>query len=312
MVDAAPLYEDCAEAPENGFAHWVTTADGVRIRVAYWRGGDKGTVFIFPGRTEYIEKYGPAAGEFLARGYSPVVIDWRGQGLADRLIDDPNLGHIDHFSSYQNDVQAALEFVHKLDLPKPYMMCAHSMGGCIGLRTLMGNHEFKAAAFSAPMWGVLIKPDVLRPVAWAISSAASVLGGGGRKAPGTDAETYVVANPYDDNLLTKDRDMFDMMKTQATQHPDLMIAAPTVQWVGQSLREMLELSKQPSPSIPSITHLGHDERIVDPKRIKDRMERWTNGKLVDVPAAEHEIMMEIPATRDAFYDDAMALFDTQL
>jgi len=53
--------------------------------VGHWTGQHvKGTVLLFPGRTEYIEKYGPAAADFLARGFATVVIDWRGQGLADR------------------------------------------------------------------------------------------------------------------------------------------------------------------------------------------------------------------------------------
>jgi len=53
----APFYQDMAEGPENGAAHWLTTADGVQIRMGHWRtGGEKGTILLFPGRTEYIEK----------------------------------------------------------------------------------------------------------------------------------------------------------------------------------------------------------------------------------------------------------------
>ena len=61
---------------------------GVRIRVGLWhRQGPAGTVLLFPGRTEYVEKYGRTARLLAARGLATLVIDWRGQGIADRLVE---------------------------------------------------------------------------------------------------------------------------------------------------------------------------------------------------------------------------------
>jgi len=97
-LSKAPLYEDVSEGPDDAAAYWMACADGVRIRVAVWGAdvGTRGTVLLFPGRTEYIEKYGRTAAEFAARGYATLVIDWRGQGLSDRLLEDTALGHV-HF-----------------------------------------------------------------------------------------------------------------------------------------------------------------------------------------------------------------------
>ena len=44
----------------------------------------KGTVCIFPGRTEFIEKYFEVVRDLRARGFAVAVLDWRGQGLSDR------------------------------------------------------------------------------------------------------------------------------------------------------------------------------------------------------------------------------------
>ena len=95
----APLFEAVAGAPAGGKAHWLETSDAKRIRVAHWVPEDSanGTVLMFPGRTEYIEKYGNAAGEFTKRHFAFLAIDWRGQGLADRLLDDPRIGQVAKF-----------------------------------------------------------------------------------------------------------------------------------------------------------------------------------------------------------------------
>ena len=91
----APFFRDIADGPGTGRAIWVHAEDGVRLRLGYWPlEGAKGTVLIMPGRTEYVEKYGRVARELAARGYAAVALDWRGQGLADRLGRVPSVGHV--------------------------------------------------------------------------------------------------------------------------------------------------------------------------------------------------------------------------
>ena len=70
---AAPFFADLADGPPGGRAVWLRTEDGVRIRVGLWRGGEKGTVVLLPGRTEYIEKYG-RAGLRVALGLEAVEV----------------------------------------------------------------------------------------------------------------------------------------------------------------------------------------------------------------------------------------------
>ena len=108
MLSPAPLLNDLARGPAGASGHWVQTPDGLRLRLGVWRQGAKGTVLIFPGRTEYIEKYGGAAAALAEAGYTSLAIDWRGQGLSDRLLPDRLIGHVDRFSDYQRDVQTLL------------------------------------------------------------------------------------------------------------------------------------------------------------------------------------------------------------
>ncbi len=309
LVDA-PLYSDVAKAPEGGKAYWLTCADGVKIRAAVW-GRDtasKGTVLLFPGRTEYIEKYGIAAAGFVARGFAAVVVDWRGQGLAERLLPDRALGHVNSFAEYQEDVTAILSLVDTLALPKPMLLFAHSMGGCIGLRALTRDLPVCAALFTGPMWGIALTAQK-RTLGWVASTVAHNLGFGSVIAPGTQTQTYVLGNPFEDNLLTTDQEMFDYMRDQVVKYPDLSLGGPTLTWLNQALNECRALRAHPTPNIPAICYLGTNERIVDAGAIHDRMSRWPNGTLEIVEGGEHEIIMEGPEMRESVFDAATALFD---
>lgn len=300
-MTAAPLYTDVADGPAGGQAFWLRAADGVRLRAAIWPGGDQGTVLLLPGRTEYIEKYGRAARDLAARGFTTVSIDWRGQGLADRPLADKMSGHVDDFSSYQKDLDALLKLADDHGLPRPYFVLAHSMGGCIALRGLMRGLPVHAAAFTAPMWGISMA-QWMRPLAIAVSTTAGWLGQAHRYAPGTTAKTYVLEAPFQDNVLTTDADMYAYMRSQAAAHPDLALGGPTMGWLNAALIECNALSLMASPDVPALCALGTSERVVDTTPIHARMQHWQNGRIDLYPNAEHEIIMETPAMRQRLFD----------
>ncbi|MEM8979590.1 MAG: alpha/beta hydrolase [Pseudomonadota bacterium] len=309
-MQTAPFYAEAADGPEGGLADWVQAADGVKLRIGHWalKDGDcKGTVLLFPGRTEYIEKYGRAARDFAARGFAMAAIDWRGQGLADRLLPDRSLGHVGAFLDYQHDVAAMLDYARAQNLPEPYYLVAHSMGGAIGLRALMDGLDVKAAAFSGPMWGIAMS-RMMRPVAHAIAAVARPLGLADARAPMTDAEAYVLTADLDDNTLTRDADMISYMRTHLEICPDLSLSGPTIHWVNQALGELRDLAAQKAPELPCFCAMGTNERIVDTTAIKLRMANWPDGALKTYTGGEHEIMMEVPATRADFFDRCAALF----
>jgi len=52
----------------------------------------KGTVCVFGGRGEFIEKYFETIGELRRRGFAVATMDWRGQGRSSRQLPDARKG----------------------------------------------------------------------------------------------------------------------------------------------------------------------------------------------------------------------------
>lgn len=306
----APFHADLAEGPAQARAWWMTTSDGLRVRIAHYGSqGAQGTVLLFPGRTEYVEKYGRVARILSEAGYHTLTIDWRGQGLADRMLGERRTGHVGVFEDYQRDIAAMLHLADDLGLPQRKHMIGHSMGGCIGLRAVLDGLDVASCVFTGPMWGIRIS-DPVRPAAWAISRVSKTVGLGHLIAPGRGVDSYVASNTFPNNLLTTDPEQWDYMRGQILAIPELQLGGPSLNWLHEALAETRRLSRQPSPNMPCLCYCGTNERIVDIDRIRSRMARWPQGRLDMVETGEHEILMESAPIRDRVLSEMIDQFDT--
>ncbi len=302
MTPDAPFYSDVCSAPDGQTGWWVKTVDGIRLRVMVWTGGQAGTAIVFPGRTEYCEKYAGVISKLVGRGLSVVVIDWRGQGLSDRLPGADEMGHVGRFADYQHDVAAVMELVGHLDLPRPFWMVAHSMGGCIGLRTLLDSEDFSGAIFSAPMWRLQIGTAIKG----ALAKAGLSKGGAAADAvSGHPGET----DTYPENVLTSDRELYELGASQIKRHPDLITGPPSVRWTIAAIVEMERMAYCRSPKLPFLTFLGTEEKVVSQTMIKRRMAAMPNGKLAMCPGGRHEVFVETPQIRELIWNEIDRFLD---
>ncbi|AUH63238.1 alpha/beta fold hydrolase [Paracoccus zhejiangensis] len=286
-------------------AFFVTADDGVQLRLAHWpttRRTPRGSVLLFPGRTEYVEKYTGVAARLNAAGLSVLSIDWRGQGLSGRLQNDPRPGHVRDFADYQRDVVEMVLAATELDLPRPWHLLAHSMGGCIGLAALYNELPVETAAFSAPMWGINLR-QMPHGVALGMAYLAGRLGHGGRAAPGSGAAgTYLLDESFSANLLTHDAPTWARLVCEAAAWPELTIGGASFDWVAKALNECTRLAGLDSPGCPVLITLGDGEKIVSGAAIRDRAARWPGSELLELARCRHEAMMESPDVQERFYD----------
>jgi lysophospholipase len=99
--------------PEGAVTGTTTTADGVTLRFARWPAvaDARGTVCVFTGRSEAIEKYFETVRDLRRRRFAVTVMDWRGQGHSSRQPADGRKGHVESFSEFELDVAALLQQV---------------------------------------------------------------------------------------------------------------------------------------------------------------------------------------------------------
>ena len=307
-MDRAPFRDDLAEAPVGGTVVWRKAEDGIRLRLGWWApDAPLGTVHLFPGRTEYIEKYGRVIGDLTRAGYAVATIDWRGQGLSDRLDDDRFLGHVVDFLEYQRDVAALVALVDEVALPAPRFLLAHSMGGCIGLRALVDGLDVARAVFTAPMWGIQL-PAYMRALPHIVPPLARLVRKERQYAPGTRPVNYITETGFTENMLTTDRATYDWLGRHAAAGPEFALGGPSLQWVGAATRENQRLFAAKRPELPVLTFLGSDEKIVSPEAIRRFHANWPSARLIAGAGARHEIMMETHALRRRFFDETLAFF----
>jgi lysophospholipase len=274
-------------------------SDGVALRAAHLpaQGARRGRVALLHGRTEFLEKYIEVAAALSERGFDVVSTDWRGQGRSGRMLADARRGHVGAFADYQRDLKALLA-APEAQGDGPLLMLAHSMGGAIGLRALDEGHDFKAAIFSAPMWGVKL-PLWAYPVARLIAGAGVGVGLAGSYAPGGGGATPYALRGFDDNLLTADREQFDRIADRTREAGEYALGGPTLGWLAAALKETAAL-RAVAPPVPSLALLGGDEAVVSTRAIREKA-RHPALRLEIVDGGRHELFFETPERRAAVW-----------
>ncbi|MDZ4692703.1 alpha/beta hydrolase [Terricaulis sp.] len=288
------------DAPEGAEEHWLEGRGGVKVRVvsAPSIGAARGSVIVAPGRTEFIEKYFEVMRELQARGFAVFCIDWRGQGLSGREVENGLKGHFASFDDPVNDLSTALKLL-SAKLPRPHIGLAHSMGGAILLRALQTRRvELDAAAFTAPMWGIAGLNEVAKKYARFMTS----LGAGGQFAP--SVETKWKRENFKKNPVTHDRERHARCQGLIAEEPRLALAGPTIGWVAaaaDATEGFLQPGAMAHVRIPILVATAAEEQLVDNAAQVQVIEQLPDAQHITIAGAKHEILMETDDLRAQFW-----------
>ena len=294
--------------PDGAVAGKVRTPDGIELRFARWSGAaiSKGTVCVFGGRGEFIEKYFETVNDLRQRGFTVAAMDWRGQGHSSRQLPDPGKGHVDSFSEYETDLATFMQQAVLPNCPAPYVALTHSMGGAILLR----------AAHSGQRWferAVLVAPMIDLPAARASLPMRMLFrmlhraGLGHSYVPGGNVDRGRKRR-FAGNPLTSDPQRYARNVTIVDQHPTLGIGPPTVAWLDAAFETIMAFrGKDYLPHIdqPTLMLAAGADSVVSPAAVARFAARLPAGASLVIEGARHEILQE----DDRYRAQVWAAFD---
>src|SRR3979490_2441136 len=290
--------------PEDVVSGTIKTPDGAELRFARWAppAGRKGTVCVFTGRSEQIEKYFETVRDLRDRGFAVAMIDWRGQGHSSRRLRDPRKGYVRDFSDFEVDVETFVQQVVLPDCPPPHFALGHSRGGAVMLRVAhAGKRWFDRMVLSAPM--IDLPGHRTGLAARTLLRALRLAGPGGRYVPGggdalTGTESFV------NNPFTSDPVRFARNAAILEEDPTLGIGSPTVAWADTAVSALrgFPASHYPSQIRPPILMLAaSNDTIVSTPAIEEFAYHLRAGSHLVIAGARHEILQEQDRDRAQFW-----------
>jgi lysophospholipase len=291
-------------APEDCISGTIKTPDGAELRFARWAppANRKGTVCVFTGRSEQIEKYFETVRDLRDRGFAVAMVDWRGQGHSSRRLRDPRKGYVRNFSDYEVDVETFMQQVVLPDCPPPFFALAHSMGGAVMLRIAhSGKRWFDRMVLSAPMIDLPGRRTSFP--ARALLRVLRYAGLGGNYVPGGGG-TLTGTEPFVNNPLTSDPVRYARNAAILEEDPTLGLGSPTVAWADTAFRAMhgFRAAKYPLQIRQPILMLAaSNDTIVSTPAIEEFAYHLRAGSHLVIAGAKHEILQEQDRYRAQFW-----------
>lgn len=287
------------------------TSDGFKLRYAVSSGppGRRGTVCIFQGRAEFIERYFETINDLHARRYAVAILDWRGQGGSQRILRNRLRGHISSFKKYDRDFD---DFMHQVvlpDCPPPYSALAHSTGAQILLRSIHKHTWFDKVVMSSPFVG-LSDHFLPKPVIRSLAALATACGLGWMYAPGQDQRPLKMAD-FPGNRLTSDVGRFSRDARTIEHTPELGLGGPTLGWLNATINSIASLSalkRVEKLRTPVLFVTAGNDRMVSTQAAMAMAHRVPGIAAVKIDHARHELLNE----RDEFREQFWAAFDSFL
>ncbi|MES2195386.1 MAG: alpha/beta hydrolase [Pseudomonadota bacterium] len=290
--------------PDDVVTGTIKTPDGAELRFARWAppAGRKGTVCVFTGRSEQIEKYFETVRDLRDRGFAVAMIDWRGQGHSSRRLRDPRKGYVRDFADFEIDVETFVQQVVLPDCPPPYFALAHSMGGAVMLRIAhAGKRWFDRMVLSAPM--IDLPGRATSFAAAALLRTLRLTGQGGRYIPG-GSDALTGSESFVNNPFTSDPVRFARNAAILEEDPTLGLGSPTVAWADTAVRTMRGFRAANYPlqiRQPILMLAASSDTIVSTAAIEEFAYHLRAGSHLVIAGSRHEILQEQDRYRAQFW-----------
>ncbi len=251
-------------------------------------GKEKGAILISSGRTEGALKYKEVIYDLFNNGYSVYIHDHRGQGLSGRMAKDPEMGYVDNFQYYIDDMKYFYDTYLKPDKHQKIFLLSHSLGGAIAMSYLeQYPGDFDAASFSSPMLGLA---SYICPLAHILYTKTP------KYAPGQTGY-HRDSSSFATNSVTGSEVRFHRATEAYRLQPEARLGGATVQWLKESCDHMKAVSKNISKiETPFILFAAENETVVNHKTetkfVAKAQKLGKDCNIFPIGDAQHELLME--------------------
>ncbi|GMQ46437.1 alpha/beta fold hydrolase [Vibrio sp. 10N] len=253
-------------------------------------------IVLVQGRNETFWKYQELIHE-LSQHFSVYTYDHRGQGESERLVEESELGHIDDFGRYVEDLATFVDtVVHELGGYDDIEMLAHSMGGAVATQYLATKpNKVKSCVLTSPMFGLKL-PKVVGGLHSATIKVISQLQKTPHYAP---TQTAFVAKSFENNDHTTSKVRFQAYSDLLISNPRLRLGGVSPKWITEAMaagKQCLRYAK--SISTPILIIQPEADNVVSNAAQDLFNERCLTSRMLSVPHARHDILIEADRYRD--------------
>lgn len=279
----------------------LPASDGVIIRYSRFDKECNGTAIILvPGWSEPYMKYVEVIYDLAQKNYCIYTFDHRGQGLSSRTLKNSQIGHVDDFTMYVEDLAMFDEKIVRSKSHKQVYILAHSMGGLVAtLYASNSNSTLNGLVLIAPMFE--IKTDFWPEwVALSIANTLDWAGYGHRYVLGHGNWTE---KPFTENRLTHSFLRYQYGVALFRENPALVVGGVSNRWLKTSIVHGQKIDKLVTQFNRKVLlfQAGIDEFVK-----KERQDRFceyaTNCEKVFFKEAKHELLMERDSVRNEVFN----------
>lgn len=275
----------------EGVQHVTLPVPGARLHLAGATpsGATRG-LFLLPGYTDHLERYGDLFAFFSGRGMAVWALDPRGHGRSSGLR-----GRLHRFDDYLDDLHRGLAAAHERSGVADWTLLGHSTGGLVVLSSLIRRPRALArwgvikAVVTSPLLKIRLPVPPLRRRLGELASGflpwLSLPAGG---------EEY--ANSHDP-------------EQEARRRTDpLIFKWVNVRWFTEARREMAYVAAHADRvAVPLLCLQAGADRVVAPEASRAWCAACPTGTYREYPDMFHEILLE--TDRQAVFDDLAAWLD---
>jgi lysophospholipase len=276
-------------------------ADGTAIRrIDLVNAGapSRGSLLFLPGRGDAYEKWLETLVHWHGQGWNVAAFDWRGQAGSGRFGLAENVGHIDDFATWVDDL-AELWAPWCAATPGPHVLVGHSMGGHLALRALAEKKIDPAVlVLSAPMLGLHLLGLPTRVLHWIARSFCAI---GDRRRPAwSSSEKPGSGESLRMMLLTHDERRYADDAYWREARPELAMGPASWGWIERAIASIRGLE---APGVieavrtPVLLLAARQDRLVDTPAIARMAARLPQGEY-HVFDGRHELLREADPLRD--------------